>query len=242
MVRQTATVVTLELIGGILLLAVAAVVILAFMLASGPVELNIFKADVERAIKEARDGRGVSIERLTLQWSPSDRQMIVAADNLKLADESGETAGQAERAVLTLDAGSLIFGKTEILQTELEGGWAEVQQVSPTQWTFAGEPLPEFEARGLPETPEQWLALSDRVLGDILGGLKVTRQTGSLEQASFQDFELRFVQMDGTAFGTMAQASGAMVRNDGGLQISLKGSGSGIGLPGDLDAVMRIPA
>ncbi|MEQ9316502.1 MAG: DUF3971 domain-containing protein [Henriciella sp.] len=242
MVRQTATVVTLELIGGILLLAVAAVVALAVMLASGPVELNIFRADVERALEEARDGRDVSIERLTLQWLPSDRQMVVTAEGLTLRDESGAPAGKADQAFITLDAGSLVFGKPEVLQTRLAGGRAEVRQVSPTRWTFAGEPLPEFEARTLPENPEEWLGLANRVLGEILVGLEATRRSGSLESAEFEDFELRFIQQSDAEFGTMTNASGSFVRGAGGLEVNLAGSGGGLGLPGDLHAKLVVPA
>jgi len=95
LVRQTATVITFELLGGILLLAVSAIVILAFMLAQGPVELNIFKGDVERALEEARDGRDVEIENLTLQWSPTDRRVIVSANNLSLADDDGNIAANS---------------------------------------------------------------------------------------------------------------------------------------------------
>ena len=68
MVRQTATVILLELLGGMLLLAVAAAAGLAFMLAQGPVELSLFKDDVESALEEARDGRNVDIDALTLRW------------------------------------------------------------------------------------------------------------------------------------------------------------------------------
>ena len=125
MVRQTAAVITFEIVGGVLLLAIAAAAALAFMLARGPVELNLFKGEIERALVEARDGRDVDIERLTLQWSPADRRMIIAADNLKLADNDGQLAAEAEEAVITLDAGSLIFGRAEVIEVKLRNGWAQ---------------------------------------------------------------------------------------------------------------------
>lgn len=242
MVRQTAAVVTLELIGGILLLAVAAVVALAIMLASGPVELNLFRADVERALERARDGRDVSIERLTLQWLPSDRQVVVTAEDLTLRDEGGAPAGRADQAFIILDVGSLVFGNAEVIEAKLSGGRAEVRQVSSTQWTFAGEPLPEFEARALPENPEEWLELANRVLGQVLVGLQATRGTGSLERAEFEDFDLRFVTQSDEEIGNMTEASGSFSRQTGGLEVTLAGSGSGVGLPGDLDAKLVVPA
>ena len=69
MVRQTAAVITFEIIGGILLLAIAGAVGLAFMLSRGPVELNLFKADIEKALVAARDGRDVEIDALVPKLS-----------------------------------------------------------------------------------------------------------------------------------------------------------------------------
>lgn len=242
MVRQTAAVITLELIGGILLLAVAAVVLLAFLLAQGPVELKLFKADVERALEEARDGRDVSLDRLTLQWSPSDRRMIVAAENLRLSDDNGDLAGQAEQAVITLDAGSLVFGKTEILATELRNGWVEVRQVTPTLWTFAGEPLPEFEARELPETASEWLAMANRILGQLLAGIERGQQSATLESAGFQNVDLRFRTSASDVVGEMSSATGLFSRSADGLDVKLSGSGGGLGLPVDIDASLSVPS
>ena len=242
MVRQTATVVTFELLGGVLLLAVAAIVILAFMLAQGPVQLNIFKNDVERALEEARNGRDVEIENLTLQWSPADRRMIVSANNLSLSDDEGKVAGEAAQALITLDAGSLFFGRTEILRTELRDGWVEVKNVTPTLWTFAGEPLPEFEARGLPQSVSEWKQLLNRVLGDILVGVEQTRREGTLEAASFERMDLRFYDAGSSLIGEMSDASGGLKRGGDGLLVVLSGGGTGLGLPGDIDAALTVPA
>ena len=241
MVRQTATVITFELLGALLLLAVAGVATLAFLLSQGPVELSIFKNDVERALEEARDGRNVEIEALTLQWSPSERQMIISASGLSLADDEGNVAAEASEALITLDAGSLIFGRTELLRTDLKDGWADVRNVSPTLWTFAGEPLPEFEARELPQTVDGWIELLNRVVGDVLTGLEASRRESTLQAASFEGMELRFHTADGTLVGRMTDASGAFDRSGEGLDVTLAGSGAGVGLPGDLDADLSVP-
>ncbi|WP_300378967.1 AsmA-like C-terminal region-containing protein [Henriciella sp.] len=224
-----------------LLLAVAAAAGLAFMLAQGPVELSLFKDDVESALEEARDGRNVDIDALTLRWAPSDRQMIVSASGLTLSDENGNTAAEASEAVITLDAGSLVFGRTEIHSTELRNGWVDVRNVSPTLWTFAGEPLPEFEARELPESVDGWLQLINSAVGDILTGLDASRRESSLEAASFEAMELRFFGPDGDSLGTMTNAAGALISDDDGLRAELAGSGAGLGLPGDIEADLTVP-
>ena len=239
--RQTAAVVTLEIIGGILLLAIAGAVALAYMLSRGPVELSLFKDEVEKALIAARDGRDVDIERLALQWSPADRRMIFVASGLKLADNDGQLAGEAEQAVITLDAGSLIFGRVEVTETQLRNGWADVRNISPTERTFAGEPLPEFEARELPTTPEGWLALSNTTLASLLDGLKASRTSTSLEVAAFENMELRFFDREGDVIAVMDEASGRFDQTGTGLEASLSGSGEGIGLPGDLTTSLSVP-
>ena len=130
MVRQTTKVIFLEALGVLSLVLMAAVGVLALMLASGPVELGIFRDDVEQAITRSRDGRPVSVERLTLQWSPSDRRIFVVADGLSLMDGNGRQAGFAQTAELTLDAGAIILGRVELLAADLEDGWIEVQNHS----------------------------------------------------------------------------------------------------------------
>jgi len=59
LVRQTTKVIIFEVFGVISLLLMAAIAVLAFMLASGPVELGMFRDDVEQALTDARDGRAV---------------------------------------------------------------------------------------------------------------------------------------------------------------------------------------
>lgn len=239
--RQTAAIVTLEIIGGILLLAIAGAVALAYMLSRGPVELSLFKGEVEDALVAARDGRDVNIDRLALQWSPADRRVIFAANGLKLADNDGQLAGEAEQAVITLDAGSLIFGRVEVTETQLRNGWADVRNISPTEWTFAGEPLPEFEARTLPDTPEGWLVLSNSTLANLLEGLKQSRASNTFEVAAFENMELRFFDQAGDIMAVMDEARGRFDQTGSGLEATLSGSGEGIGLPGDLTTSLSIP-
>ena len=241
MVRQTAAVITFEILGGILLLAIAGAIGLAYLLSRGPVELSVFKGEVENALISARNGRDVDIERLTLQWSPADRRMIVAADGLKLADNDGQLAGEAEQAVITLDAGSLLFGRAEVIGTELRNGWADVRNISPTKWTFAGEPLPEFEARDLPTTPEGWLKLTNSSLGSVLRGLQANRTVNPLETAAFRDMELRFFDASGDLLAQMEDADGRFEQSDDGIEVELTGSGEGIGLPGDVSSALSVP-
>ena len=231
MVRQTTKVIILETLGVMSLVLMAAIGVLAFMLASGPVELGIFRDDVERALTNARDGRAVTVERLTLQWSPSARRMFVVADNLSLKDESGEEAGFARTTQLTLDAGAILLGNVEVLQADLRQGWINVENVGPNAWTVAGDPLPEIRSGTLPQTPQEWLDRTNSVLGDLLVGLEAFDHTLTFEGLEFNDFDLRVLNETGESVGTIAAASGQISRLENDVSIQFAGDGQGIGLP-----------
>jgi hypothetical protein len=231
LVRQTTKVIILEVLGVISLVLMAAIGILAFMLASGPVELGIFRDDVERAMTNARDGRAVTVERLTLQWSPSERRMFVVADRLSLKDAAGEEAGFAQRAELTLDAGAILLGNVEVLEADLTQGWIEVQNIGPNRWTVAGDPMPEIRAAALPQTPQEWLDRINSVLTDVLVGLESFNQTLDFEGLEFNNFDLRVLDQEGAAIGTIEAASGQFQKLENDVSIQFAGDGQGLGLP-----------
>lgn len=231
MVRQTTKVIFFEILGVLSLVLMAAIGILAFMLASGPVELGIFRDDVERALTNARDGRTVTVERLTLQWSPSERRMFVVADSLSLKDAAGEEAGFANKAELTLDAGAILLGKVEVLEADLRKGWIEVENVGPNRWTVAGDPMPEIRAGVLPQTPQEWLDRTNGVLTDVLVGLEAFSQTLEFEGLEFNNFDLRIVAGDGSAIGSIEAASGQFQKLENDVSIQFAGDGQGLGLP-----------
>jgi AsmA-like C-terminal region/Protein of unknown function len=231
LVRQTTKVIFFEILGVLSLVLMAAIGILAFMLASGPVELGIFRDDVERALTNARDGRTVTVERLTLQWSPSERRMFVVADSLSLKDAAGEEAGFANKAELTLDAGAILLGKVEVLEADLRKGWIEVENVGPNRWTVAGDPMPEIRAGVLPQTPQEWLDRTNGVLTDVLVGLEAFSQTLEFEGLEFNNFDLRIVAEDGSAIGSIEAASGQFQKLENDVSIQFAGDGQGLGLP-----------
>jgi len=231
LVRQTTKVIFLETLGVLSLALMAAVGVLAFMLASGPVELGVFRDDVEQAITRARDGRPVTVERLTLQWSPSDRRVFVVADGLSLKDQNRREAGFAQTAELTLDAGAILLGRVEVLDVDLKQGWIEVQNTSPNKWTFAGDPLPEIRAAALPQSPVEWLERANAVLSDVLVGLQGFDATFELEAMAFSDIDLRMLDADRAALGTISAAAGQISHPDQDISIQLSGDGQGVGLP-----------
>ncbi|MEL6727332.1 MAG: DUF3971 domain-containing protein [Pseudomonadota bacterium] len=231
MVRQTTKVIILETLGVFSLVLMAAIGVLAFMLASGPVELGVFRDDVEQAITRARDGRPVTVDRLTLQWSPSERRVFVVADGLSLKDDDGKEAGFARTAELTLDAGDILLGRVELLEANLKSGWIEVRNTRPNAWTLAGDPLPEIRTAALPETPQEWLDRTNAILGDVLVGLEFLDNAIELETVEFTDIDLRVLDAEQNQIGTIAGASAQLSHPDGDVSFQLTGDGQGVGLP-----------
>lgn len=231
MVRQTTKVIILEIFGVISLVLMMAIGILAFMLASGPVELGIFRDDVERALTRGRDGRAVTLEKLTLEWSPSQRRMFVVADGLSLKDGAGDEAGFVETAHLTLDAGAILLGDIEVLEVNLANGWLNVENTGPNRWVVAGDPMPEFRTGELPQTPEQWLERTNTVLGDTLNALAAFNATFPLEALEFSGLDLRVLDTEGQSIGTIAASAGQISHQEEDLSIQFAADGQGVGLP-----------
>lgn len=231
MVRQTARVLFFEIIGGILFLAVVAAALFAWRLSQGPVELTAFKADIEAALTDARDGRPVTLGSAALEWSPEARQIIVTAGQVVLYDRNGDRAGRARRATLVLDASSLLFGQAEILSTRLIDGQFSIVQVSDEVWEIAGEPLPPIPAGTLPQTPAEWVSLIERAVGAIMAGGQSALPSIKLEEVGINGFDIDVVLKDGTPLMEIADAEGVLRQSDGDLRLTLSGRGTQAGLP-----------
>ncbi len=236
LVRQTASTVILEILGGLILLAMVAAGLLAFRLASGPLELGVFKDDVERALSGARDGRPVQIGELFLEWSQADRRVRVSAGNVQLFDDAGVLSAEAKRADLILSGSSLVLGKVDVLAMDLDEGWINVDSVTDTKWKVAGDPLPEIPAGKLPTTPAEWLQRANDVLPQLLVALEHADSIVDLERVSFDRFEVRVRGPDSSNLLTLKSAKGRLAREAGGIVMSVAGSGIGEGLPAGLAA------
>lgn len=149
LVRQTASVIFLELLGGLFLLFILACGLLALRLSAGPIELTSFRDDVEAALSSARGGREVSIEALQLEWSAERRRVEIRGETVRLFDGSGRPAAEAKSAQISVAGPGIFFGRAEVLGIQLKDGWIALDQTGPEQWSLAGSPLPST----LPRTP-----------------------------------------------------------------------------------------
>lgn len=234
MVRKTASTILMEILGGLILLVLVLAGLLVLRLASGPIDLSVFRKDVEEAIEEARDGRPVSIGRLQLEWSQKGRRLQVAAEDLQLMDAAGRPAAEASHALIQLAGSSLIFGDVEVLALDLTDGWIAFDQVSAKQWAIAGDPLPEFEGGSLPASPQAWIDQVGKVLPEWLKAVRTAQEGTRFEHAGFENFEMRVRDVERRPIATIEQASGRLARSSEGVTLSFSGSGLGSGLPGSI--------
>ncbi|MFN3608584.1 MAG: DUF3971 domain-containing protein, partial [Hyphomonas sp.] len=231
MVRQTASIVVFEILGGLVLLAFVLVSVLMLRLASGPIDLGAFRDEVEGAIAGAREGRAVEMGTLQLEWSPENRRVQITAQNVRLLDGAGRPAAEAAHAVIQLAGSALVFGSVEVLTMDLSDGWIAIDQMSARQWAIAGDPLPEFRQTVLPDTPQGWINYLGDVLPDWLRALREARAGMRFEGAGFENIELRVRNESQVLIGTVEEASGHLGLSSSGISLDFKGNGLGEGLP-----------
>lgn len=237
MVRQTARLLVFEILGGILFLAVIAAALLAWRLSQGPLELSVFKDDIENALTEARGGRGVAIDRVELQWSPERRRMDVTAEGVVFYGADGLVGGRADAADLELDVSALLLGQIDLVGVGLRGGRIEIRQLASDTWSIGGEPLPPIPSAKFPETPVEWLASLNRVLGALLEGGPSIAETLTLEEVSFEGMELDIYLMSGSRIARLENAGGTVATLNGDIALSLAAQGADAGLPEQMSLI-----
>ncbi|MEO0467319.1 MAG: DUF3971 domain-containing protein, partial [Pseudomonadota bacterium] len=231
MVRQTARVMFFEILGGTLFLAVVAASILAWRLSQGPLELTVFKDDVEAALAQARGGRDVELERLLLVWSPERRRMDVTAQGVTFFAGNGAKAGTANHLDIELDASALLLGQVDVLGIDIVGGNLEVRQIDEANWLVAGEPLPEIPAGTVPETPAEWLNLINRfVTAGLKSGQSLTSEM-TLHTIRIDELSVDVILASGETIAKFQNARGEIQRLERDLTMVLTADGISTGLP-----------
>lgn len=234
MVRQTASVIVMEVLGATVLVLMAAAGLLLWRLSGGPIDLAPFKHEVEHAIAGARQDRPVSIGALQLEWSPQTRRIQLTAEDVQVMDAEGQRAGEAAHAEIVLSASALVLGRVEVLRLNLRDGWIGLDHQGGYQWTLGGEALPEFKARVLPTTPQGWLDYANTLLPEWLEALAQADEKLTFESIRFDGFELRVRDPARRLLGTVQHTTGHLARTGEGLSLTVSGAGLGQGLPGGL--------
>ncbi len=239
MVRQTAATIVLEIVGGLLLLVLVAAGFLALRLSQGPIELRFLKDDVETGLARARGGRPVELGQVFLEWSKEHRRLVVAADRIVMRNQAGDEMAKAEHAEFALTGASLLSGKPEIQELEMRDGYVLVDRLSPTRWTIAGDPLPEFKFGPPPTSLAGWLERANTVLPSLLVALSEAEKKFELRRVSLENFEVRVRAEDSSPILTLEGARAELARTREGVLLNVAGNGKGLGLPAGLGASLE---
>ena len=224
MVRQSATVIILEIIAGLVILLIVAFVALAIRLSAGPIGLDFFKSDIEATFAANRNGRATTLENISLEWLSEEQRAVITASNLQLFGDDGEVAAEAANAEILLDISRLLVGQVRPIGFVLNDGWIGVRQ-SETGWSVAGDPIggqqvfPEAEGR----SAQDWLHLTNVALVDVLGVLKRDADALPLEQVRFSDVDIILSHYELGERGRLSDTHGGFERNVDGISLTVEG-------------------
>lgn len=159
---------------------------LAWRLSQGPIDLEMFRGQVERSLQDARGGQPVKIDRLALEWVRSRGRVEAVARGFTAMDKARAVTFRADRAMIALDAGSLVTLKFKTQQLRLEDGAATVVRSADGVWTLADmviakEPDPSDKPFD-PIRDINWTTLATPIRALI--------SAGSFEQVELSNFRL----------------------------------------------------
>ncbi|MEM1150277.1 MAG: AsmA-like C-terminal region-containing protein, partial [Pseudomonadota bacterium] len=155
----------------------------------------------------------------------------VLAEGVTFFSRDGEIGGFARQATIELDASALLFGRVDLIELGLVDAQLEIRQESEDIWSIVSEPLPPIQSAGFPETPEEWLASVNRVLGATLEGGQDAFDTLKLSRISFQGLDVDVVLLSGERVARIADGAGVFEIEGGDISLTLAGVGEGNGLP-----------
>ncbi|MEL6324348.1 MAG: DUF3971 domain-containing protein, partial [Pseudomonadota bacterium] len=244
MVRQTAKVIALEVVAGLILLVALLAVGLAVRLAAGPIELGMFRDDVEQALVRARDGRQVHLSGLSLEWIRREGRLAVTANGVDFLDDRGHVAARAERTEILLATRDLIRRRIEPIGLFLDDGFIEVRE-SAEGWMVAGEPLGPVGPDNLGEGQRpliQMLGRLDTTMQDVLVVLEREANSRQFEDFGFQDVELRIYRGADMPALVLRDARGTIQHDEAGVTASVSAlSDDIVTSPRTISAEVNIP-
>jgi hypothetical protein len=215
--KQSPRIVLIEIAFGLLVLVLGAAGLFAWRLSQGPLDLEWVRPQIERSLSQARGGQPVKLEAIVLEWSRKTRRIEAAARGLTAYDASGQAMFAAERAVLALDAPSLLIGRFKIEGLALQIGSATVNRSREGVWTLAGvELLREPGPRDRPFNPLRdlnWMTLATP--------LRAIISAGSFERVEIQNFRIDVVDERLGSTWTANPASGAWRADRQGVSLEM---------------------
>jgi len=185
---------------------------LAWRLSQGPIDLEMIRPQVERSLTDARGGQPVKIQNLVLEWVRDRGRVEAIAKGFTAMDKSNRVAFQAERAMIALDAGSLVGLKFKTRQLRLENGAASIVRSKQGVWTLADLVLArEPDASDKPFDP-----IRDLNWATLATPMRALISAGDFEQVELANFRLNVDdQKSGTKWSANPVAGNWSAKKDG---------------------------
>lgn len=242
MVRQTARIIFLEIIGALALLLVIAASLLVVRLASGPIELSHLRVDVEREISKARGNQPVALEGLWLAWSPKERRILVTATGVVLYTHAGDVVASARKAEIDLDVSAMLLGEVRLDALDLDDGHMVVERLFDTVWSVAGSPVSvnipvadTFDVSLLAERANEFSQ-------SIFEALPEAPERHLIRRVSIRNFAVTVRNVHGRRLAEIPDLeAGFISAQAGALEFSFQASSVGKGLPDTLGLTLTMP-
>lgn len=228
--RQTTGIIILEFLTGSVLFIGMLLGLIAWRLVSGPTDLGFLKSDIESALTDARDGRKVEIGEVSLLWLNEETKFQVIADQLTFYGENDEEVGSAERALIDLNAVTLLSGKAELSVLVLEKGELHIRRNLDGIIRIADQTLPAVYPLHFHEasTPLQYVEQS---LLNIVDNATQSDAVERLQRVSLRDFSVSLVDEGLDVFWEVDNANLDIRKEAGTLVLEARGDVFGEGAP-----------
>lgn len=120
MIRRS-TLVAFEILVGIMVTIGFGLGFVAWRLSQGPVVLPGMKQHIEQQLADARGGRPVTIDRVELAWSGSERGLELKARGVKALSEDRKLLTQSRSVDIGLSLRSLLFARLAVERAAFDG-------------------------------------------------------------------------------------------------------------------------
>lgn len=230
--RQTTGIILLEGLTGLVLLIGLAFGLVAWRLVSGPTDLAFVKSDIESALTEARGGKDVTIDTLTLRWQTSDNEFQIFAEGLKFygTSEGDGLVASSESAIIDIRAVGLLKGEIELKEIQIIEGELLLKRDQDGVIWIAGERIPVVRPVQFHEasSPIQYIEQS---LLNIVDRLADSSTLAEIRRIEFTDFQVRMVDEPFAIEWVLDEADLSLSRDGDKIDISADGDAFGNGAP-----------
>ena len=226
----------LEILAVIVLLAIVGAGALVWRLSEGPLDLDFARAQVEKAISDARGGREVTIEGLALEWSRDRRRIEATLSGIKAFDENGKVQAEAERGGVSFDTVAMFKGDVKVQVIRLEDGRTAVYRNADGVWSY-GQEAPQVEEAEIKEN-EGFLLDEFSSWRAVLPPLREAIEINSFEKVEFSDFDIEIRDAIAGIAWTAHDALGEWSANAKGVMIDVSADLSGEDAPEAVQATI----